>query len=74
MEHPRISIDPNVKFGKPVIAGTRIHVELLLKLLAKGRTIEDLLAAYPKLTRDDILAAQAFAAEHLPRATAEAAE
>ncbi len=74
MPHPRITIDPKVKFGKPVIAGTRIHVELLLKLLAKGQSIEMLLEAYPQLTREDVLAAQAYAAEHLPRAKPVAAE
>ena len=62
MKHPRISIDPKIKFGKPVIVGTRIPVELLLKLLGKGMSIETLLEAYPRLTRDDILAAQTWQA------------
>jgi uncharacterized protein (DUF433 family) len=74
MGHPRITIDPNVQFGKPVIKGTRVPVELISKLLGKGQSIEALLKAYPHLVRDDILAAQAYAAEHLPRASAEAAE
>jgi uncharacterized protein (DUF433 family) len=74
MDHPRISVDPKVQFGKPVIAGTRVPVELLLTLLGKGQTIETILKAYPHLVRDDILAAQAYAAKHLPRAKAEAAE
>jgi uncharacterized protein (DUF433 family) len=74
MPHPRITIDPKVKFGKPVITGTRIHVELLLKLLSKGQSIETLLQAYPQLTREDILAAQAYAADNLPRGKPVAAE
>jgi uncharacterized protein (DUF433 family) len=57
--------DPNVMMGKPVIAGTRITVELILEKLAAGETYEQLLAAHPRLTRDGIQAALAFAAEAL---------
>ena len=74
MSHPRITSDPKIQFGKPVITGTRIPVALLLKLLGKGQSIEMLLKSYPRLTREDILAAQVYAAEHLPRASAVAAE
>lgn len=49
--------------GKPVIRGTRIPVELLLRKLGEGATHQDLLDAYPRLTQDDILAALRFAAE-----------
>ena len=59
----RISVDPNVCFGKPCIRGTRIWVALLLDLLASGVSEEDLLREYPQLTRDDIRAAIAFGAE-----------
>ncbi len=59
----RISIDPNVCFGKPCIRGTRIWVSLLLDFLASGTTIEEILAEYPQLTREDILAAIAYGAE-----------
>ncbi len=59
----RISIDPNVCFGKPCIRGTRIWVSLLLDFLANGTTIEEILAEYPQLTREDILAAIAYGAE-----------
>ncbi len=52
-----ISSDPNVMMGKPVIAGTRITVEHILEELAAGSTIEDLLAAHPRLTIDGIHAA-----------------
>jgi uncharacterized protein (DUF433 family) len=59
----RIAIDPNVCFGKPCIRGTRIWVSLILDFLANGMSIEDVLAEYPHLTRDDILAAIAYGAE-----------
>jgi uncharacterized protein (DUF433 family) len=59
----RISIDPNICFGKPCIRGTRIWVSLLLDFLASGSTIEEILADYPHLTREDILAAIAYGAE-----------
>ena len=59
----RISVDPNVCFGKPCIRGTRIWVSLVLDLLASGETQERLLEEYPQLTRDDILAAIAYGAE-----------
>ncbi len=49
--------------GKPVIRGTRIPVELILRKLAEGATEGDLLDAYPRLTRDDIRAAVAYAAD-----------
>ncbi|HRD77486.1 MAG TPA: DUF433 domain-containing protein [Hyphomicrobiaceae bacterium] len=74
MTNSQIVLVPKIKFGKPVNRGTPIPVELLLKLLSKGHTSEQLLESYPRLTRDDILAAQAFAAEHLPRADSTAAE
>jgi len=54
--------DPNVMMGKPVVAGTRITVELILEKLAAGETIDDILAAHPRLTRQAISAALAFAA------------
>ena len=59
----RISIDPNVCFGKPCIKGTRIWVSLILDFLASGMTVDDLLAEYPQLTIDDIRAAIAYGAE-----------
>jgi uncharacterized protein (DUF433 family) len=59
----RISIDPNVCFGKPCIRGTRIWVSLLLDFLANGDTEAELLKAYPELTHEDILAAIAYGAE-----------
>ncbi|MEW6368390.1 MAG: DUF433 domain-containing protein [Acidobacteriota bacterium] len=55
----RIEIDPEVMPGKPVIRGTRIPVEMILRKLSEGVSEEDLLDAYPRLTRDDIHAALA---------------
>jgi uncharacterized protein (DUF433 family) len=57
--------DPQVMMGKPVVAGTRITVELILEKLAAGETAEEILAAHPRLTRDGITAALQFAAEVL---------
>jgi uncharacterized protein (DUF433 family) len=61
----RITIDPKVMLGKPVIKGTRITVELILRKLGEGATEEDLLDAYPRLTREDIQAAMIYAADTL---------
>jgi uncharacterized protein (DUF433 family) len=63
MTTDRIEIDPNVMMGKPVIRGTRIKVELILRKLAEGASEGDLLDAYPRLAREDIRAAIAYAAE-----------
>jgi uncharacterized protein (DUF433 family) len=65
MNHPRISQNPKVMTGKPVIRGTRIPVEIILRLLGNGHSIEEVLDSYPRLTREDVLAAQAFAADFL---------
>ncbi len=61
----RISVDPNICFGKPCIRGTRIWVSLILDLLADGMTIEEVIAGYPQLKEDDIHAAIAYGAEML---------
>jgi uncharacterized protein (DUF433 family) len=63
MVNARIEINPSVMQGKPVIRNTRIPVELLLRKLAEGATAEDLLDAYPRLTKDDIQACLAYAAD-----------
>jgi uncharacterized protein (DUF433 family) len=60
----RISVDPNVCFGKPCVRGTRIWVSMLLDFLASGTTMEQILAEYSQLTRNDILAAIAYGAEN----------
>jgi len=59
----RISIDPNVCFGKPCIRGTRIWVSLILDFMANGMSIEEILEEYPSLSREDIRAAIAYGAE-----------
>jgi uncharacterized protein (DUF433 family) len=59
----RISIDPNICFGKPCIRGHRIWVSLILDFLASGTTFEEILENYPGLTKDDILACIAYGAE-----------
>jgi uncharacterized protein (DUF433 family) len=63
MTTERIEIDPQVMMGKPVIKGTRIKVELILRKLAEGASEDDLLDAYPRLTREDVPAAIAYAAD-----------
>jgi uncharacterized protein (DUF433 family) len=65
----RIEINPEVMLGKPVIRGTRIPVELLLRKLAEGATESDLIDAYPRLVQADIRAALAYAAETLAHET-----
>jgi uncharacterized protein (DUF433 family) len=61
----RITSNPQVLLGKPVVRGTRISVELILGWLAQGWSVDDVLEAYPYITREDVLAALAFAAEML---------
>jgi uncharacterized protein (DUF433 family) len=58
-----IEINQSVMQGKPVIRNTRIPVELLLRKLAEGATVADLLDAYPRLTEDDLRACLAYAAD-----------
>jgi len=57
----RIEIDPEVMLGKPVIRDTRITVEIILEEIAAGLTVEEILSDYPRLTRDDVLAAVGYA-------------
>ena len=61
--HPRISVKPEVMGGKPCIKGTRIPVDLILRYLGNGRSVEDILEAFPGLTVEDVRAAAAFAAD-----------
>ena len=60
-----IEINPKVMLGKPVVRGTRITVEFILRKLGEGASYKDLLQAYPHLTEDDIRAAIAYAADAL---------
>lgn len=59
----RIEMNSGVLGGKPVIAGTRIAVELVLDLLSSGAGVDDILKDYPHITREDVLACVAFAAD-----------
>jgi uncharacterized protein (DUF433 family) len=59
----RVAIDPQICGGKPCIKGTRIWVTLVLDLLADGMTEAEVLAEYPQLTHEDVLAAIAYGAE-----------
>ena len=65
----RIEVNPGVMLGKPVIRGTRIPVGLILRKLGEGAAVADLLDAYPRLTREDIQAALAYAADSLAHET-----
>ena len=59
----RITVNPNICFGKPCIRGTRIWVSLILDFLSNGMTIEEVVSEYPQLTTEDIQAAIAYGAE-----------
>ena len=65
MREELIQSNPSIMMGKPVVAGTRITVELILEKLAAGETMEQILEAHPRLTREAIQAALAFAARAL---------
>ncbi|MBN2401624.1 MAG: DUF433 domain-containing protein [Spirochaetes bacterium] len=65
MEPNIIISDPNIMMGKPIIANTRITVEIVLEKLAEGESIEQILESYPHLNRESILAALSFAAKAL---------
>jgi uncharacterized protein (DUF433 family) len=60
-----IITNPNIMMGKPIVAGTRITVELILEKLAAGETIEQIIEAHPRLTREAVRAALAFASDVL---------
>ena len=62
-QQERIEIRPDVMFGKPVIRGTRMPVELILRKLAAGQSPEEITRQHPRLTLEDIRAAQAYAAD-----------
>jgi uncharacterized protein (DUF433 family) len=64
-----IEVNPDVMLGKPVIRGTRIPVELIVRKLAEGASEADLLDAYPRLEQEDIRAALAYAADSLAHET-----
>lgn len=61
--HERIVTNPKIMAGKPIIRGTRIAVDGIIRLLAQGLTVEEILKDYPHLTKEDIAAALSYAAE-----------
>lgn len=63
----RIEVNPKIMFGKPVIKGTRITVEHVLKLLKQGLTVKDILRDYPHVKKPDIEAAVDYATESVSR-------
>jgi uncharacterized protein (DUF433 family) len=65
MSETLIQSEPLIMMGKPVVAGTRITVELILEKLAAGETIDEILEAHPRLTKEGVLAALDFAAKAL---------
>jgi uncharacterized protein (DUF433 family) len=65
MAHERIETNPEIMGGKPVIRGTRVPVETILRELGAGVTPERIVADHPRVTLEDIKAAQAFAADYL---------
>lgn len=66
MREPHVQIDPAIMMGKPVIAGTRITVELILEKLAAGETVEQIVESHPRLTKEAVSVALRFALENLP--------
>jgi uncharacterized protein (DUF433 family) len=64
-KHDRIETNPEVMGGKPVIRGTRIPVEIVLRKLGAGMAPDEIIADHPRLTLDDLRAAQTFAADYL---------
>ena len=65
MSEPLIVSDPKIMMGKPIVAGTRITVDLILEKLGSGESVDAVLEAHPRLTRDAVLAALRFAAQAL---------
>lgn len=65
MTHERIESNPEIMGGKPVIRGTRVPVEVILRKLGAGMTAEAIITDHPRLTPEDIRAAQTFAADYM---------
>ncbi|MBI1328332.1 MAG: DUF433 domain-containing protein [Alphaproteobacteria bacterium] len=71
MKHERIEVNPDVMLGKPIVKGTRLTVEHIMRELSGGMTVADVLAAHPRLTVLDIDAAREFADEYMTGLAAE---
>jgi uncharacterized protein (DUF433 family) len=65
MKHERISVDPHIRSGRPCIAGTRVTVDLVLRYMGDGWTLDDFHREYPQRKPEDIRAAGAFAADQI---------
>lgn len=65
MKHERIESNPEVMAGKPVIRGTRIPVDMILRKLGAGLSVQEILEEHPHITAEDVHAAQAFAADYI---------
>lgn len=65
MTHERIVMDPDIMFGKPTIKGTRITVEHILRKIAGGRSVQQILEDHPHLSKEDVYAAAGFAADYM---------
>lgn len=65
MKHERISIDPRIMAGRPCINGTRVTVDLILRYVGDGWSLDDFKREYPQLTPEDVRAAAAYAADYL---------
>jgi len=65
VHHARVQVDPNIMFGKPVIKGTRVTVEQILRELGSGLSPGEIVRQHPRLELDDVRAAEAFAADYL---------
>ena len=63
MNHPRVVINEKIMFGKPVIKGTRIPIESILRKLGSGLSSKEIISQHPNLTEEDIHAAEAYAAD-----------
>jgi uncharacterized protein (DUF433 family) len=71
MKHELIEVNPAVMFGKPVIRGTRLTVQLIMEELESGMSLSEMLEAHPRLTVEGIEAARAFAEEYMTEHAAE---
>ena len=65
MKHERIEVNSEIMMGKPVVRGTRLTVEHIIRELDDGMTVADILEAHPRLTAPDVEAAKAFAEEYM---------
>lgn len=65
MDMTRIETNPSIMLGKPLIKGTRVTVELVLRRLSEGLSVEALIEAYPQLSKDDVYAALIYASNHI---------